>query len=68
MNRGKLLRRKVKPFKGFSPLRELKFTKLCMIIILIIPDKKGELIQIVGICLRRELGKLVSACIQKYGE
>ena len=63
MNKGELLPRNQKNFKGFKTLKELKFTKTRM---LVQPGINGSPDQIVAIFMRRDMDNIASNFKGKY--
>jgi hypothetical protein len=63
IDKGELLPRNQKDFKGFKSLKELKFSNTRM---LMQPGKDGEPDKIVVICMRRDLDDLVPKLRKKY--
>ena len=63
IEKGELLPRNEKDFKGFKSLKELKFSNTRM---LMQPGKDGEPDKIVVICMRRDLDDLVPKLRKKY--
>lgn len=63
IEKGELLPRNQKDFKGFKSLKELKFSNTRM---LMQPGKDGEPDKIVVICMRRDLDDLVPKLRKKY--
>lgn len=63
IDRGELLPRNQKDFKGFTTLKELKFTETRM---LVRPGKKGEPDEIIAIFLRRDLNNVAKKLKNKY--
>lgn len=63
MDRGELLPRNEKNFKGFKELKEIKLTNTRM---LVKPGQKGAPDEIVVICMRRDLDSLASKLKNKY--
>lgn len=63
MNKGELLPRNQKNFKGFKTLKEIKLTDTRM---LVQPGQNGGPDQIVAIFMRRDLDKIVSIFKGKY--
>lgn len=63
IDRGELLPRNQKDFKGFKTLKELKFTKTR---ILVRPGKNGKPDEIIAILLRRDLDEVAKKLKNKY--
>ena len=63
MDKGELLPRNAKDFKGFKTLKEIKLTRTRM---LVQPGKNGAPDKIVAICMRRDLNGLSSSFKSKY--
>jgi len=63
MNKGELLPRNQKNFKGFKTLKEIKLTDTRM---LVQPGQNGRPDQIVAIFMRRDLDNIASIFKYKY--